>query len=200
MTRLMAVIGARPQFIKSAPVIAEVLRRKRFELIIIHSGQHYDPDMSSIFFKELSIPTPIANLQSGSGSHAEQTATIMKRLERQIIKSKPDLVLVPGDTNTTLAGALTAAKLCVPVAHLEAGLRSGDLTMPEEINRRLTDHCSSLLFAPTQRAKRNLTREGLSDLTYLTGDTMVDALRAVFPTVEKREEAVLEKFGLERNR
>ncbi|MGD0177131.1 MAG: UDP-N-acetylglucosamine 2-epimerase (non-hydrolyzing) [Candidatus Bathyarchaeia archaeon] len=197
--RLMAVIGARPQFIKSAPVIAELSRRKRFELMIIHSGQHYDPDMSSIFFRELSIPKPIANLQSGSGSHAEQTATIMKRLEQQIIRRRPDLILVPGDTNTTLAGALTAAKLGIPVAHLEAGLRSGDLTMPEEINRILTDHCSSLLFAPTRTATRNLAREGLSDVTHLTGDTMVDALKAVLPTVKKREDAVLEKFGLERD-
>ena len=196
-TKLMLVIGARPQFIKTAPVIAQIKGRRSFELLIVHSGQHYDPEMSSIFFRELSIPAPSVNLQSGSGSHARQTARIMMGLENQIIKNKPDMVMVPGDTNTTLAGALTAAKLCVPVAHIEAGLRSGDTTMPEEVNRRLTDHCSSLLFAPTRTATRNLAKEGLSKFTYLTGDTMVDALRTVLPILQKHEDGVLEKFGID---
>jgi len=194
---VMLVVGARPQFIKSAPLIREILSRHRqIRLSIVHSGQHYDPEMSDIFFRELRMPEPMVNLQAGSGSHAEQTATIMKRLEGPMIKAKPDVVIVPGDTNTTLAAALTAAKLNIPVAHLEAGLRSGDMTMPEEINRRLTDHCSALLFAPTQTAVCNLKREGLSNASWLTGDTMVDALHIAMPQVRAKERAFLEQFRL----
>lgn len=193
---LMLVVGARPQFIKSAPVIEELLRRhKRINLSIVHSGQHYDPDMSTIFFHELRMPKPSFNLHAGSGSHAAQTAAIMKGLERSISTTKPDLVVVPGDTNTTLAAALTAAKLQIPVAHIEAGLRSGDFTMPEEINRVLTDHCSILNFAPTRTAVRNLRAEGLSGSIRFTGDTMVDALKAVTPEVKARERSILAQFG-----
>ena len=192
------VVGARPQFIKSAPVIKEILwEHKRIHLSLIHSGQHYDPEMSEIFFRELHIPSPSVNLQAGSGSHAAQTATIMKRLEVPLVKMKPNLVLVPGDTNTTLAASLTAAKLCMPVGHIEAGLRSGDMTMPEEINRKLTDHCGALLFAPTQTAISNLRNEGLAKKAHLTGDTMVDALQTALPIVRKREDTVLKKLGLQ---
>jgi len=193
----MVVVGARPQFIKSAPVIKEIItRHEEIQLILVHSGQHYDPEMSTIFFHELRIPRPIVNLQVGSGSHATQTADIMKGLERPIMKTKPDLLVVPGDTNTTLAAALTAVKLGVRVAHIEAGLRSGDMSMPEEINRKLTDHCSHLLFAPTHTAVRNLTKEGLRQSTYLTGDTMVDSLYEVMPLVRRMERSVLERIGL----
>jgi UDP-N-acetylglucosamine 2-epimerase len=152
--------------------------------------------MSEIFFRQLQIPTPFMNLRAGSGSHATQTATIMRSLEEPMLRTSPDLVIVPGDTNTTLAAALTAAKLNLPVAHLEAGLRSGDMSMPEEINRRLTDHCSSMLFAPTRTATHNLRMEGLSKGTSLTGDTMVDTLRIVAPFVERKQEEVLKRLQL----
>jgi len=196
--RLLLVIGARPQFIKSAPIIKEIITKHgSIDLRIIHTGQHYDPEMSAIFFKELRIPQPCVNLHVGSGSHATQTALMMQRLEGELIRRRPDLVMVPGDTNTTLAGALAAAKLNIPVAHVEAGLRSYDLSMPEEINRRLTDHCSTLLFSPTRNASSNLRREGFKTGVYLTGDTMVDALRAAMPFVEKAETAILNRLGVE---
>lgn len=197
MIKVMLVIGARPQFIKSAPVISEIIRNhKRIDLTIIHSGQHYDPEMSAVFFRQLRIPRPSVNLHAGSGSHATQTANIMRRLEDPILRIHPDLVVVPGDTNTTLAAAITAAKLDIPVAHVEAGLRSGDIHMPEEINRRLTDHCSTLAFAPTKTAIANLNSEGLGSKAYLTGDTMVDAMETVSPYVARRESAILEQFEL----
>jgi UDP-N-acetylglucosamine 2-epimerase len=187
----MLVVGARPQFIKSAPLIKEIAqRRRRFDLDIVHTGQHYDREMSTIFLRELHIK-PSVNLMVGSRSHAEQTALMMKRLETQMTKERPDIVLVPGDTNSTLAAALAAAKLTIPVGHLEAGLRSGDMTMPEEINRKLTDHCSSMLFAPTKTSIFNLKREGLGSIAHLTGDTNADAIRIVMPIVARREEAVL---------
>jgi len=196
--RVMLVVGARPQFIKSAPVIREMLSNHReIDLSIIHSGQHYDREMSEIFFRELEIPRPLVNLHAGSGSHAAQTATIMNRLEHFMLTEEPNLVAVPGDTNTTLAAALAAAKLGIPVAHIEAGLRSGDILMPEEINRKLTDHCSTLLFAPTKTAIRNLKREGLGKSAYLTGDTMVDALHIVMPAVLEREKTVLRRYGVQ---
>jgi len=195
MTDLMIVVGARPQFIKTAPVIKEISSRN-IDLTVVHSGQHYDPEMSAIFFRELRIPKPSVNLHSGSGSHARQTATIMRRLEATILAHNPKIVVVAGDTNTTLAAAITGAKLNVPVAHIEAGLRSYDLSMPEEINRRLTDHCSVLLFAPTKTAMRNLRNEGLQRMAYLTGDTMVDSLRMVMPVLRSREADLLKRFKL----
>ncbi|MGA2972711.1 MAG: UDP-N-acetylglucosamine 2-epimerase (non-hydrolyzing) [Candidatus Bathyarchaeia archaeon] len=203
MARISAliVIGARPQFIKSASLIKELLsHRSRVSLTLLHSGQHYDAEMSSVFFSEFELPRPALNLHVGSGSHAFQTATIMLRLEEFMKQSEPDVVIVPGDTNTTLAAAITAAKAGFPVAHLEAGLRSGDMSMPEEINRRLTDHCSNLLFAPTRTAFNNLTKEGLSKNIRLTGDTMVDGLRITMPTVKRKEKCVLRNMQLmERN-
>ena len=196
--RVVMVVGARPQFIKSAPLIRELLsHRRRFCLTLVHSGQHYDPEMSSIFFSELKLPTPALNLKVGSGSHAYQTATIMWRLERFLQESPPDVIIAPGDTNTTLATAVTGAKLAYPVAHLEAGLRSGDMSMPEEINRRLTDHCSTLLFAPTRTALENLASEGLARNTWFTGDTMVDAMQMVMPTIKRRERTLLERMQLD---
>jgi len=194
---VMMVVGARPQFIKSAPLIKEIIENhKRICLTIVHSGQHYDAEMSAIFFHELRIPEPLVNLQVGPGSHATQTAAIMRRLEEPMSKGKPDLVIVLGDANTTLAAALTAAKLGIPVAHVEAGLRSGEMTMPEEINRRLTDHCSTLLFAPTRTAYGNLKKEGLEKLTHITGDTMVETLHAAMPVLQRRQSAILSKLEL----
>jgi len=193
----MLVVGARPQLIKSAPLVREILDNHHgLNLDIIHTGQHYDKEMSAVFFEELHLPQPSANLKVGSGSHAKQTAMMMSRLEPFMIATRPDIVLVPGDTNTTLAAAVVAAKLCIPLAHLEAGLRSGDMNMPEEVNRILTDHCSSFLFAPTRTAISNLEREGLGRYAYLTGDTNADALRILAPIVTKMEKAIMKRHQL----
>ena len=173
----MVVIGARPQIIKSAPIVHEASKDTELALQLVHTGQHYDFEMSKIFFGELEMPDPEVNLGVGSGSHAWQTSKMMIRLEKTIQELRPDLVLVPGDTNSTLAGALAAVKLHVPVAHVEAGARSHDMRMPEEVNRRLTDHCSQLLFATTERCAENLSKEGIrNDLICLSGDSMYDAL------------------------
>jgi len=194
--KLMLVIGARPQIIKSAPIIHEALKNSGIELQIIHTGQHYDFEMSKIFFGELDLPNPLVNLGVGSGTHAFQTGRMMIGLEKTMEKLKPDFVLVPGDTNSTLAGALAAVKLKVPVTHVEAGARSYDMRMPEEINRRLTDHCSSLLFAPTKNCVKNLVGEGiLKKCIRLSGDTMYDALLQHMPIAVKSE--ILKKLGLE---
>jgi UDP-N-acetylglucosamine 2-epimerase (non-hydrolysing) len=194
--KLMLVLGARPQIIKSAPLIREASTKSEIELQIVHTGQHYDFEMSKIFFNELGLPSPLVNLGVGSGSHAWQTGKIMIGLEEAMLKLKPDLVLVPGDTNSTLAGALAAVKLHVPVGHLEAGARSYDMRMPEEVNRRLTDHCSRLLFAPTQNCLENLRREGLlNEYIHFCGDTMYDALLYHLPKALKS--GVLDRFDLE---
>jgi UDP-N-acetylglucosamine 2-epimerase len=191
----MIVLGARPQFIKAAPVVHEFLKTSNVELQLIHSGQHYDYEMSQVFFEEMELPTPLRNLNVGSGSHAVQTGRAMMTLERYMLSAKPNVVLVPGDTNTTLAAALAAAKLRLPVAHIEAGARSYDMAMPEEINRRLTDHVSSMLFAPTQTTARNLYAEGIpSNHVYTAGDTMVDALLAALPAAAKLRKDLLSKF------
>ncbi|MFQ6064313.1 MAG: non-hydrolyzing UDP-N-acetylglucosamine 2-epimerase [Candidatus Bathyarchaeia archaeon] len=173
----MLVIGARPQIIKSAPIIHEASEDAEVEFQIVHTGQHYDFEMSKIFFGELELPDPVVNLGVGSGSHASQTGRMIVGLESTIEDLEPDLVLVPGDTNSTLAGALAAVKLHVPVGHVEAGARSYDMRMPEEVNRRLTDHCSRTLFAATESCVENLLKEGISeDWICLSGDTMYDAL------------------------
>jgi len=171
------VLGARPQIIKSALLIRLSNEDEHVKLSIIHTGQHYDYEMTKVFFEEFSLPDPTVNLDVGSGSHAQQMAKIMSRLEPVLLEQKPDLVLVPGDTNSTLAGAVTAAKLHIPVAHIEAGARSYDSRMPEEINRRLTDHCSTLLFTVTENCSRNLLKEGIGkDSVNLVGDPMYDVL------------------------
>jgi UDP-GlcNAc3NAcA epimerase len=170
---VLLIVGTRPQIIKSVPILKEAVKQK-LDIQLIHTGQHYDYTLSQIFFEELSPPAPVANLNVGSGSHVFQTAEIMNRLEKHLLEKKPSLVLIPGDTNSALAGALASVKLGVSVAHLEAGARSYDMHMAEEINRRLIDHCSQMLFAPTRKCKENLEQESVRGEIYLTGDTMYD--------------------------
>ena len=162
---------------------------------MIHTGQHYDYEMNKIFFDELKIPEPDYHLGVGSGSHGEQTGEMLKRTEEVLIKEKPDLVLVFGDMNSTLAGALAASKLHIKVGHVEAGLRSYDRRMPEEINRVLTDNCSDLLFCPTETAIENLEREGVTKSVHLTGDVMVDALRENIEIAEQ-ESMIMNELSL----
>jgi UDP-N-acetylglucosamine 2-epimerase len=174
--KILTVIGARPQFIKAASVSRLIRKDSFFEEVLLHTGQHYDSNMSGIFFDELGIPEPKYNLEVGSGSHAVQTGMMLQGIEEVILKEKPDWTLVYGDTNSTLAGALASVKLKVPVAHVEAGLRSFNRDMPEEINRIVTDRVSDLLFAPTQTAIGNLENEGLKNISVFTGDVMYDSV------------------------
>ena len=173
--KVATIVGARPQFIKAAPV-SRALRKARHSEVLIHTGQHYDGEMSAIFFEELDLPAPHYNLGVGSGSHGAQTGAMLSRIEEVLTTEQPDWVLVYGDTNSTIAGALAAAKLHRRVAHVEAGLRSFNRAMPEEINRVLTDHLSNLLFCPSQTAVDNLAAEGITSGVHLVGDVMADAL------------------------
>jgi len=172
--KIVSVVGARPQFIKAAAV-SRVLRR-RHEEILVHTGQHYDPLLSDVFFAELDLSPPDYHLGVGSDSHARQTARMLEGIEEVLLAERPDRVLVYGDTNSTLAGALAAAKLGLRLAHVEAGLRSYNRSMPEELNRVLTDHCADLLFCPSATAVDNLAREGISAGVHLVGDVMYDSL------------------------
>ncbi len=190
---ILTVVGARPQFIKAAAV-SNIIRKEHQE-ILVHTGQHYDENMSKIFFEELQIPKPDYNLEIGSGNHGEQTGKMLIDLEKIYLKENPDLVLVYGDTNSTLAGALCASKLLIPVAHIEAGLRSFNMNMPEEQNRILTDHISKLLFVPTVTARDNLHNEGINQNVYNVGDVMFDAVLH-FKKLAKEKESILNKISI----
>ncbi|MCH8948870.1 MAG: UDP-N-acetylglucosamine 2-epimerase (non-hydrolyzing) [Chloroflexi bacterium] len=192
--KVVTVAGARPQFIKAAAFSA-ALRAQRIEEALVHTGQHYDDELSAVFFQALELPEPRHRLGVGSGPHGEQTGRMLERLEPVLQEEAPDWVVVFGDTNSTLAGALAAAKLGLPLAHVEAGLRSFNRTMPEEINRIVTDHCSDLLFCPTQTAFDQLSREGLAERARLTGDIMYDALLQHLPLIEERTD-VIERLKL----
>lgn len=189
------IVGARPQFIKAAPVSRELAAWVRE--VMIHTGQHYDYGMSDVFFKEMEMRPPDYHLGAGGGTHGEQTAKMLIEIEKILIDLKPDCVLVYGDTNSTLAGALAAAKAQIPLAHVEAGLRSFNRAMPEEINRVLTDHVSSLLFCPTDAAVENLTKEGITRGVHRVGDVMYDALLYNLELARKRS-TILKSLGLEK--
>jgi UDP-N-acetylglucosamine 2-epimerase len=198
MSKVVTVVGARPQFVKAGPVSRALASAGHAE-VLVHTGQHYDPNMSAIFFDELGLPAPAHHLGVGSGSHAAQTGAMLERVERVIDGERPDWVLVYGDTNSTLAAALAAAKLHVPVAHVEAGLRSFNRRMPEEVNRVLVDHVSALLLVPGQRAVDNLAAEGLTRGVHVIGDVMVDALEAALARAAGRS-TVLARLGLAERR
>ena len=192
--KIVTIIGARPQLIKAAVVSREL--GKSCNEILVHTGQHYDSNLSQVFIDELELPQPDYNLGVGSGLHGEQTGEMLKRVERILIEIQPDMVLLYGDTNSTLAGALAAAKLCIPIAHVEAGVRHYDRSVPEEVNRVLTDHVSTLLFCPTQRAVSNLEREGVTQGVHWVGDVMYDSILQHLPIAE-RHSHILERLDLE---
>jgi UDP-GlcNAc3NAcA epimerase len=197
--KLCIVVGARPNFIKAAPLIAAIKKYKKeynLSFVLIHTGQHYDKNMSDIFFSEMKIPKPHYSLQIGSNSHGAQTGEMMAEIEKVLLKEKPDFLFSIGDTNSTLAGALAAAKLNIPIAHVEAGLRSYDKSIPEELNRLLTDHVSKLLFVPTKSGHENLLKEGISKKAiYNYGDIMYDAVLQFNAIAQKRK--VLKQNKLE---
>jgi UDP-N-acetylglucosamine 2-epimerase (non-hydrolysing) len=195
--RIVHVLGTRPNFVKMAPLIAAISRRSpEWEQTIVHTGQHYDRLMSEIFFEQLGVPAPDFMLEVGSGSHAQQTARVMERLEPLLIENRPDLVVVPGDVNSTVAAALTSVKLDIPVAHLEAGLRSYDRTMPEEINRIITDQIADVLWVHSEEALRNLELEGIpAERAHFVGNTMIDSLVALQDRFRPLE--TCRRFGLE---
>jgi UDP-N-acetylglucosamine 2-epimerase len=191
--RILSIVGARPEFIQSAPV-SKALRNQHQE-ILVHTGQHYDYLMSQTFFDEIGIPTPDYNLEVGSGSHAKQTAEILVRLEEVMLKEQPGLVIIRGDTNSTLAGALAASKLHIPIAHIEAGERSFDRRMPEEINRLAADRLSDLFFCVSQTAVQHLRGEGIRDSVHWVGDVMLDAMLANLPLAREKS-SILGRLGI----
>jgi UDP-N-acetylglucosamine 2-epimerase len=201
--KIVTIVGARPQFVKAGAVNRAVVelnkRGKRIREIWVHTGQHYDYLMNKVFFEELKLPNPDYHLGVGSGSHAKQTGLILERIEVVLQKEKPEVVMVYGDTNSTLAGALAAAKLKIPVAHVEAGLRSYNQNMPEEINRLLTDHLSTLLFCPTTQSVRNLLKEGIKDgetkVVKKVGDVMYDSI-LYYSKIAERKSSILKDLGL----
>lgn len=193
--KIVTVVGARPQFIKAAPV-SKALREAGHTEFLLHTGQHYDHGMSQVFFDELSLPQPDVNLNIGSGSHGKQTGQMLICIEEILLAEKPDCVLVYGDTNSTLAGALAAVKLHIPLAHVEAGLRSYNREMPEEHNRVLTDHCADILFSPTQTGVDNLAKEGITRGVHLVGDTMYDAVLQ-YAELAKQRSKILEALHIQ---
>ena len=194
--KILTVVGARPQFIKTA-MVSCALRARGLNEVLVHTGQHYDVGMSRVFFEELKIPAPNYNLEVGSGMHGEQTGRMLEGLEKVILNERPDWVVVHGDTNSTLAGTLAAVKLQVPVAHVEAGLRSFNRAMPEEINRLVADQLATLLFTPTDTAVQNLVHEGIcGERVREVGDVMYDAVLH-FGERARNESAVLERLQLE---
>jgi len=201
--KIVTVVGARPQFIKAGPISKAVARHNsstyaddcKIEEILVHTGQHYDPDMSAVFFETLRLTVPKYNLGVGSGSHGSQLAKMIERMETVLQTEIPDVVLVYGDTNSTLAAALVADRLQIPIAHVEAGLRSFNRLMPEETNRVLTDHMSSLLFAPTSTAAKNLAKEGITEGVFLVGDVMYEAAMENSYTAGKVS-TILDRLGL----
>ncbi len=198
--RVLTVVGARPQFVKAAVVSRSMRGQSQMEELILHTGQHYDHDMSEVFFDELAIPHPAYNLGVGSGSHGAQTGAMLAKIEEVILAEKPDWVLIYGDTNSTLAAALAASKLHVPVAHVEAGLRSFNKRMPEEQNRIVADHLSSLLLTPTVAADKNLAREGIDEgKIRQVGDVMYDATLYAGQR-EQSGQSILEKLDLQADR
>jgi len=193
--QIVHVGGARPNFMKVAPVLAELKKVPRAEQILVHTGQHYDANMSDVFFQDLGMPPPDAHLGAGSGTHAQQTAKMMVEVEPVLMRHRPDVVVVAGDVNSTIAVALVAAKLWIPVAHIEAGLRTFDWRMPEEVNRVLTDRIAELLFTPSRDADENLRREG-ADMSrvHFVGNVMIDSLQAALPRA--RESRIHETLGV----
>jgi UDP-N-acetylglucosamine 2-epimerase (non-hydrolysing) len=192
LMHILHVVGARPNFMKAAPVLLAVNQKNGTRQTLVHTGQHYDPNMSDVFFEQLDMPRPHVNLAVGSGTQASQTAEIMTRFERVVLEDKPDVVVVYGDVNSTLAAALVCAKLLIPVAHVEAGLRSFDRSMPEEINRVLTDQVSDVLFTPSEDGIDNLVREGIGkEKIHLVGNVMIDTLMRLLPKTEQRNPANL---------
>ena len=196
MIRIVNVAGARPNFVKIAPIVAELCKYPNlFETILVHTGQHYDEAMSEAFFRDLGIPRPDVFLEVGSGSHAQQTAEIMRRFEPVLLKVKPDFVLVVGDVNSTVACALTAAKLHIGVIHVEAGLRSFDREMPEEVNRVLTDHLADLLFVTEKSGRMNLLKEGIAEeRIHFVGNVMIDSLKRQLAAASRS--TILSQYGL----
>jgi UDP-GlcNAc3NAcA epimerase len=201
--KIVTIVGARPQFIKAAAVTRAMKafnqKKKLIREILVHTGQHYDYLMDKVFFEELKLPKPDYHLGVGSGSHARQTGLMLERIEAVLQKEKPQMVVVYGDTNTTLAGALVAAKLNIPIAHVEAGLRSYNRTMPEEINRLLTDHLSAFLFCPTSQAVRNLLKEGIKDgrtrIVKNVGDVMYDSI-LYYSKIAEEKSTILKDLNL----
>lgn len=194
---ILHVVGARPNFMKAAPVWEAIRAQGLFRQVLIHTGQHYDENMSDVFFRQLGLPRPDVNLEVGSESHAVQTANVMTKFEALVLKDCPDMVVVYGDVNSTIATALVSAKLGIPVAHVEAGLRSFDMSMPEEVNRVLTDRISTLYFTPSRDGDENLLREGVAkEKIHFVGNVMIDTLIRLLPQAQQRWAGTTERLKL----